>query len=81
MRLVMKALMLVMGVFVGVGVFGTGAYAQTYPWCAIYSGGMGGTRNCGFSTYDQCMAAVSGNGGYCALNNQYAPRRYSRLTG
>ena len=77
----MKAFILVIGVFVGVGLSGAGAYAQNYPWCAIYSGGMGGTRNCGFSTYEQCRAAVSGNGGYCALNNQYVPRRYSRLTG
>jgi len=81
MRLVMKAFILAVGIFAGVGLFGTGAHAQNYPWCAIYSGGMGGTRNCGFSTYEQCRAAVSGNGGYCSLNNLYVPRRYSRLTG
>jgi hypothetical protein len=70
----MKVFMLVIGVFV---VFSTGADAQSYPWCAVYSGNMGGARNCGFSTYEQCMAAVSGNGGYCALNNQYVPRRWA----
>jgi len=70
----MKALMPV--VVVGVGLFSTGAHAQNYPWCAVYSGNMGGARNCGFSTYAQCMAAVSGNGGYCARNNQFVPRRY-----
>jgi len=75
----MKALILVFGVFVGVGLVGTGAYAQNFPWCAVYSGSMGGARNCGFSTYAQCMAAVSGNGGYCALNNQFAPERYRGL--
>ena len=73
----MKAIMLAIAVVLGVGLFGTGANAQNFPWCAIYSGNMGGSRNCGFSTYEQCMAAVSGNGGYCSRNNQYVPRRYS----
>src|SRR5215211_2889797 len=31
----------------------------TYPWCAQY-GDPDGTRNCGFSSLDQCRAAVSG---------------------
>ena len=44
----------------------------TYPWCAQYGNGMdGGGRNCGFWTYEQCMAALSGNGGYCESNAMY----------
>jgi len=43
----------------------------TYPWCAQYGGGRGGSRNCGFWTYGQCMAALSGNGGYCEANAMY----------
>jgi hypothetical protein len=45
----------------------------TYPWCAQYGGGGldGAGRNCGFWTYQQCMAAVSGNGGYCEANAMY----------
>jgi len=44
----------------------------TYPWCAQYGGGWdGGGRNCGFWTYEQCMAALSGNGGYCQANAMY----------
>jgi uncharacterized protein DUF3551 len=58
----------------------------TYPWCAQYGGFDTGGRNCGFSTYDQCRAAISGNGGYCEQNPmyrpmpdaQYAPRRPRR---
>src|SRR5262245_48782209 len=43
----------------------------TYPWCAQYRGGdRGGGRNCGFWTYDQCMAAAWG-GGYCEPNAMY----------
>ncbi len=39
------------------------------PWCAYYGGGgRGGGANCGFYSWEQCMAALSGNGGYCARN-------------
>ena len=53
----------------GAFVAGSPAHAQEYPWCAQYGGGStGGGRNCGFVTYDQCRAALSGNGGYCERN-------------
>lgn len=42
----------------------------TYPWCAQYGGHNAG-RNCGFWTYQQCMAALWGNGGYCIENAMY----------
>jgi hypothetical protein len=47
--------------------------AQNYPWCAYYSGVDGAGTNCGFSTWRQCMDALSGNGGYCAENPMYRP--------
>ena len=48
------------------------ASAETYyPWCARYGGDMGGASNCGFSTYEQCMATVSGIGGFCEKNLFY----------
>jgi uncharacterized protein DUF3551 len=43
----------------------------TYPWCAEYS--MQGSSNCGFATYQQCMAALSGNGGWCIANPMFRP--------
>ncbi len=45
-----------------------------YPWCALY--GRYGTQatNCGFSTYQQCLATISGVGGYCARNPRYQGR-------
>jgi len=49
------------------------AEAQNYPWCAQYTGSMGGSMNCGFSTQAQCLADVSGIGGFCVLNNTYQP--------
>ena len=38
------------------------------PWCAVYSGRMGGASNCGFRTW------VSGIGGFCSPNQFYNPR-------
>jgi hypothetical protein len=51
-------------------------------WCARYSG-RGGGSNCGFHSFEQCRATVSGIGGACTPNsfNAYAaaPRwRYRR---
>jgi hypothetical protein len=54
------------------------AAAIEYPWCAQYGGRSGG-RNCGFTTYAQCMATVSGIGGFCERNQFYqgrSPRRH-----
>ena len=45
-----------------------------YPWCAVYRGRMSGSSNCGFSTWNQCMATVSGIGGFCQRNSFYNPR-------
>ena len=53
------------------------ASAQNYPWCANYSMWGGGSRNCGFVTYQQCMATVSGVGGFCEQNFMYRPN-YAR---
>jgi hypothetical protein len=45
------------------------------PWCAVYGGRFGGgASNCGFSTWNQCMATVSGIGGFCQRNQFYNPR-------
>jgi hypothetical protein len=54
--------------------------AQAAPWCAEYGGGSGGT-NCGFYSFEQCMAARSGNGGFCSRNpceNSYSGAGDSR---
>jgi hypothetical protein len=52
------------------------AQAAGYPWCAQYGSPFGGGgRNCGFSTYRQCVATVSGIGGSCERNPFYEGRR------
>jgi hypothetical protein len=50
----------------------TPAAAIEYPWCAQYSGKDGGGRNCGFVSWDQCMATVRGMGGFCEHNLFYS---------
>ena len=71
----MKAALFVSAVLIGLaGIGGTPARAQNYPWCAYYSGSMGGGgTNCGFVTFEQCMATVSGIGGLCMRNTQFVP--------
>jgi hypothetical protein len=38
----MRILLLLLAAYVAAVALGTRAEAQNYPWCAIYSGGMGG---------------------------------------
>jgi hypothetical protein len=40
--------------------------AQAASWCASYKGGAG--TSCGFATFEQCLASVSGVGGTCNQN-------------
>ncbi|HMJ30447.1 MAG TPA: DUF3551 domain-containing protein [Xanthobacteraceae bacterium] len=42
-------------------------WAQTAPWCANM-GGRDGGWDCGYYTFDQCMATARGLGGSCAPN-------------
>ena len=68
----MRSMTLMLGILVTIAALGTSAEAQNYPWCAIYGGGSaGGGRNCGFNTFEQCMATISGIGGTCQQNTTY----------
>jgi Protein of unknown function (DUF3551) len=68
-----RTMLFVLGIVVGSAAIGAPAKAQNYPWCAYYGGGSddGGGTNCGFTTFDQCMATVSGIGGFCMRNTMY----------
>ena len=53
---------------------GTGAQAAG-SWCAFYDAS---TYNCGFHSFEQCLATVRGAGGWCRPNffkGSSAPRR------
>ena len=68
----MKRVFFGFGLFAVAVVIGTGE--TNYPWCAQYSGGgNGGGTNCGFTTYEQRTATVSGIGGFCNRNTTYVP--------
>jgi hypothetical protein len=45
------------------------AQAQNYPWVRLLQR----HQQCGFVSYEQCMADASGNGGFCQLNSSYVP--------
>ena len=45
--------------YVGIG------RAEAAPWCANYSDK---STNCGFTTFQQCEADISGVGGFCGPN-------------
>lgn len=62
-----------LGALVVIAANATPAKAQNYPWCAQYGGSFGDTQNCGFVSYPQCMATLSGMGGFCVPNNTYVP--------
>lgn len=47
----------------------TPAQAREYPWCARYDVW---TMNCGFVTFQQCLATISGVGGLCTPNPRAA---------
>jgi hypothetical protein len=48
------------------------AHAQrlNYPYCAVFDFR---TTSCAFNTMAQCMATVSGRGGFCEANAWYRP--------
>ena len=46
------------------------ASAGEYPWCARYDWT---TTNCGFVSFQQCLATISGIGGRCEPNPRYVP--------
>jgi Protein of unknown function (DUF3551) len=69
---IMRNLLFLLGALVVLAGTGTRAEAQNYPWCALYDAGTD-VRNCGFVTYDQCLATVRGIGGFCMVNNTYQP--------
>ena len=66
----MRILLFVLAMFVVTAGIGTHAQSQNYPWCAVYDVG-DSAYNCGFVSREQCMATVSGIGGFCNANTQY----------
>jgi Protein of unknown function (DUF3551) len=66
----MRYCLFALSLFAAWAVIGTSAKAQDYPWCANYTKG---STSCSFVTFEQCMADVSGIGGFCERNTLYHP--------
>ena len=49
-----------------------GAARDWYPWCAQYAD-MRAATECSFTTFEQCLATLSGIGGSCVQNARPAP--------
>jgi hypothetical protein len=75
---VMK-LLLCMLTFAGV-IVAMPAQAEDLPWCAQYGGHNIASTNCGFASFEQCRATISGIGGSCYPNPRYqaSPAPYPR---
>jgi hypothetical protein len=59
---------LVLGLVIVLAAFDGGAPLRAEGlWCASVTGPDGGFVNCGYSSWRQCQAALSGQGGICHL--------------
>jgi hypothetical protein len=70
----MRLWLLILGVFAAILCIEKRANAQNGAWWVYYDF-KGGATNCGFATFQQCLATVSGIGGSCGSNPQYQPSR------
>jgi hypothetical protein len=68
----MRIVLFALAMFAATAGIDTSAQAQNYPWCAVLDMG-DAAYNCGFVNHEQCMATVSGVGGFCEMNTQYQP--------
>jgi hypothetical protein len=44
---------------------------SSYAWCTTGAGHEFGARNCGFTSFEQCMQTARGNGQMCEQNPWY----------
>ena len=69
----------ILGVFAAVICIEKPAKAQNGAWCAYYNTGDGGSGNCGFANFEECLATVRGIGGNCPPSPYpSSPRALSR---
>ena len=67
-------LLIFFGTVLGVMLIAARLEANAGPWCSHYDAS---TYNCGFNSYAQCMANISGVGGLCSPN-YFGPSAYER---
>ena len=65
MRLLILSMLLANAALMGAPDPASAQSPTSYPWCSKYFGRGVGGRSCYYTSYAQCMATVSGIGGYC----------------
>jgi hypothetical protein len=81
MRLSILSLVLIAAALLGEIQTASAQSPTSYPWCSRYFGrGMGGATSCYYTSHAQCMATVTGIGGYCYRSPYYhgAPGKATR---
>ena len=74
--------LLAVGAVTAVALSATPAQAEVwYPWCATYGGRGNGVTACGWTSYAQCRATISGIGGHCFENPAPRPAGQTRKRG
>jgi hypothetical protein len=75
---VMRTIPLVLITFVALSLSPAAARAAANgSWCANYGTGLDGAINCGYTSFEQCRATVSGIYGFCTPN-PYPGTNYGR---
>ena len=73
----MRYLLATSAVLLGFVAFGsTPSMARDYPWCSRTSA-TGFNPSCSYTSYNQCMATVSGQAGECMSNPSLAFDQYN----
>ena len=68
----MRLFLIIVGAFAAMACIASPAEADNgRQWCAYYVGNE--ATNCGWDTFEQCLATISGIGGACQLNTMSQP--------
>jgi len=70
----MTRILVVVGALAAATLLGGWAFDKQGPFCIFDRD----YTNCGYPSYDACMAAARGVGGYCRPNPMFTPDRASR---
>jgi hypothetical protein len=74
MRIPIIVLFMIATVLLGETQVSNAQSPYSYPWCAVPSGGDnsgGGAMSCYYTSWQQCMATLSGIGGNCVESPYY----------
>lgn len=74
MRLPVLSLFLITAAIIGRPETTYAQSPESYPWCGTRYIFSGGSRSCYYTSWEQCMATMSGAGGLCTQSPYYHPR-------